>query len=167
LRVFPVPPITKLTANSDLLIAEATAEISRLAELAAELGIGCGWRAVVDSSLCVVRLHGQVGKNSVAALGGDDQEQCLTLRVHRGDSVWAVFRKPKGLAQRALGRKMPPGVSILTEGDSYPIPPSAGCTWSDPCAEIEAAPFWLRELAFESPDFPTGKAVPVPTLSHR
>lgn len=167
LRVFPVPPIAKLTANPDLLIAEATTEIPRLAELVAELGMRCDWRAIVDRSLCVVRIGGPTGRSSVAALSQDDQEQCLTLRIHRGDSTWAVFRRPMGLARRASGRKLPPGVSILTEGESFPIPPSNCCSWSNPCAEIEAAPFWLRELAFESPESPSGNMVTVPALSPR
>jgi hypothetical protein len=66
--VFPVGPLAKLTANPDLLIGEATNDISLLEELASEYP-ECDWRvAMGPSSLCIVQLDGQVGSNSFAAL---------------------------------------------------------------------------------------------------
>jgi len=45
-HVFPVSPLAKFTAQPDLLIGEATSEISRLEEFAAEYPL-CGWRVAV------------------------------------------------------------------------------------------------------------------------
>jgi hypothetical protein len=67
-RVFPVTQLAKLTGNHDLLIGEATSDISRLEELAAEPK-PYGWRfALLPSSLCVLQLVGQEGRDAFAAL---------------------------------------------------------------------------------------------------
>ncbi len=86
-----------------------------------------------------------------------DEEQCDTLQTYCGDTVWAFFRKPKGLPLRVSARELVPGVSVLVEGGSYPVP-----AWSECASDISAVPNWLRELAFEVPDNPSGKAAPVP-----
>ena len=90
-----------------------------------------------------------------------------TLRAQRGDTVWAFFRYPVGLTLRSSAKKLAPGVSVLASGESCPIPPSAGGTWLNSWAEIEAVPSWLRELAFESPNTPPGEAIAVRTPSPR
>jgi hypothetical protein len=162
--IFPVTPLAKLRGNPDLLIGEATCDVSRLEELAAEYP-SCGWRvAIAPSSLCVLQIVGPEGRNSFAALS-QDQGECLTLQARRGDTAWAYFRWPKGLLLRASAKKLAPSMRILAEGDSCPIPPSGGCAFANPWAEIEAVPCWLRELAFETPDNPPGQAVPVPAPS--
>ena len=162
--IFPVSPLAKLTGNPDLLISEATCDVSLLEELAAEYP-SCVWRvAIAPSSLCVLQIIGPEGRNSFTALS-QDQEEVLTLQARRGDTAWAYFRRPKGLLLRASAKKLAPSVRILAEGDSCPIPPSGGCTFTNPWADIEAVPYWLRELAFEPPDTPPGQAVPVPAPS--
>ena len=159
-RIFPVPLIAKLNGNPDLLIGDATCDISRLEELAAEYYPVCGWRiAVCPSSLCILQLDGPLGRNSFAALAQDEGE-CLTLQAGRGDAAWAFFRWPKGLELRADARKLAPGVRILADGDSCAIEP-----FCNPWAEVEAVPYWLRDLAFESPVTPCGKAASVPPPS--
>ena len=163
-HLFPVSPLAKFTAQPDLLIGEATSEISRLEAFAGEYPL-CGWRvAVGPSSLCILELEGQGGRNSCAALM-QDQGECITLSAHRGETAWAFFRWPAGLVLRASAKRLAPGVKILAEGDSCPIPPSAGCAWANPWAEPEALPYALRELAFENPDSPPGSLLPAPAFS--
>ncbi len=165
-HVFPVSPLAKFTAQPNLLISEATSDICRLEEFAAEYPL-CGWRvAIGPSSLCILQLDGQVGKNSFAALSAD-QGECLTLQAHLGDTAWAFFRWPTGLVLRTSGTKLAPGMRILREGESCIIPPSSNCVYLNPWADIDAIPSWLRELAFETPDSPPGNAVPVPAFSPR
>lgn len=162
-HVFPVSPLAKFTAQPDLLIDEATSEISRLEELAAEYPM-CGWRvAVGPSSLCILQLDGQGGRNSFAALN-QDQGECLTLQAREGDTARAFFRWPKGLVLRTSGTKLALGMRILRERDSCIIPPSSNCVFLNPWAEIDAIPSWLRELAFETPDSPPGIARPIPAF---
>lgn len=165
-RLFPVSPLAMFTAQPDVLISEATCEISRLEEFAAEYPL-CGWRvAVGPSSLCILQLEGQVGKDSFAALCAD-QGECLTLQARQGDTAWAFFRWPTGLALRTSWTKRALGMRILRERDSCIIPPSSNCVYLNPWAEIDAIPFWLRDLAFETPDTPPGNAAPVPAFSPR
>jgi hypothetical protein len=162
LAVFPVPEVARLTGRPELLIAEATSDFFRLEELAAE-HTPCTWRAVVGSSrLCVVRLDGIQGRAWFAA-GHDGLDDCRTLSVVRGETAWALFRWPESLVLRTWAKPLASGVSILTDGGSFPVPPSAGSTWVDPWAEIEPVPYWLREIAFEPPPSgPPGKATNVP-----
>ena len=160
-HVFPVSPLAKLMENPDLLIGEATNDISRLEELAAEYP-SCDWRvAVGPSSLCIVQSVGQQGRNAFAALS-DEQGEFLTLQAQRGDIACAFFRWPKGLKLRKSSKKLPTNVSILADGVSCIIPPSGGSFYVNPWADVEAVPSWLRELAFEIPDTPPANAVPVP-----
>ncbi len=160
-HIYPVIPLAKLTGNPDLLIAEATCEVSRLEQLATTHN-PCGWRiAVGPSSLCIVRLDGAEARGSFQALT-QDCEECLTLWAQRGGTAWAYFRCPEGMVLRASGRKLAAGVSILGQADSCPIPPSDGCAWVNPGAEPEALPYALREVAFETPEGPNRKAAPVP-----
>jgi hypothetical protein len=163
-RIFPVNLLAKATARPDLLIGEATSDLSRLEELAAEYP-GCDWRvAVGPSSLCILQLGGQLGRNAFAALSRE-QGECLTLQAERGDAAWAFFRRPTGLVLRNAAKELAPGVRMLGDGESCFIPPSAGSSYVNPWAETEAVPCWLRELAFETPDNPPGKALPVPASS--
>jgi hypothetical protein len=165
-RIFPVSPLAKLMGNRDLLIGEATCDVSRLEEFAAEYP-SCEWRvAVGPSSLCVLQVVGPEGRNSFAALS-QDQGECLTLQSRRGETAWAFFRWPAGLVLRASAKKLAPGVRILADGDSCPVPPSGGCVYVNPWEGVQAVPCWLRELGFEAPDDPPGKAAPVPAPSHR
>lgn len=160
LLLFPFSLVAKLTENPILLIGEATCEISRLEELAAEYS-PCEWRvAIGPSSLCVLQLVGPEGRNSFAALS-QDQGECLTLQAHRGDTAWAFFRWPGNLVLRKIAKKLAPGVRILADGDSCVVAPFCNQ------GEVEAIPYWLRNLAFETPDTPCGKTVPVPALSRR
>ena len=163
-RVFPVSSLAKLTGNPDLLIGVATCEIFRLEQFAAEYP-SCEWRvAIGPSSLCVLQVVGPKGSNSFAALS-QDQGECLTLQSRRGDTAWAFFRWPAGLVLRASARELAPGVKILADGDSCPIPPSGGCVYLNPWEEVQAVPCWLRELGFETPDDAPGKTAPVPAPS--
>lgn len=166
-RIFPVSPLAKLMGNPDLLIGEATCDVYRLEELAAEYP-SCGWRvAVGPSSLCVLQIAGPEGRNSLASLSSD-QGECLTLQARRGDTAaWAYFRSPKGQQLRASAKNLAPGVRILAGGDSCPIPPSGGCVYVNPWEDVQAVPGWLKELAFETPDGPSGKTAPVPASSPR
>ncbi len=159
--IFPVPELAKLAGNLDLLIDEATSEISRLEELAAEYYPLRGGRIAVGPAQCIVELDGQHGRNSYAALA-QDQGECLTLQARRGDAALAFYRLPKGLVLRASAQKLAPGVKIFVDGDSCVIGP-----FSNPWAEVEAAPCWLQDLAFETPDPPRGKAASGPLLPHR
>jgi hypothetical protein len=145
--IFPVPQLAKLTGNPDLLIGEATSEISRLEELAAEYDPLWGWRMAVSPSLCILEVDGPQGRSVFAALI-QDEEECLTLQASRGDTAWAFFRFPKGLVLRSQARTLAPGVRILADGDSCVIAPFCNSSW----AETEAVPYALRELAFEPPD---------------
>ncbi|MGA9670409.1 MAG: bifunctional DNA primase/polymerase [Terracidiphilus sp.] len=161
--IFPVPELAKLTAQRDLLIGEATSDLSRLEELAAMYPPST-WRAAVGSSgYCVVRMNAQEGRAWFSAKCREQGVDCLTLTAVSGDMAWAIFRWPKNLVLQASAEGLPSGVSVLDDGDSFPVPPSRGCKWANACAEIEAVPYWLRELAFESPDNPPGKIVPVPS----
>lgn len=165
LTIFPVPEFVKLIPQPDLPFCEATSDISRLEELAAMYPL-CTWRAIVGSKLCVVRLDGLEGRAWFAAKC-QEQGDCLTLTAVRGDMLWAIFHWPKGLVLCASAKKLVPGVTILADGDSFPIPPSGGCTWANPRAEIEAIPYWLREFAFDAPNNSPGNAAPMPTPSPR
>jgi hypothetical protein len=161
--MFPVPEFARLTAQRDLLIGEATSDLSRLEELAATSPLST-WRAAVGSSgHCVVQMSAQDGVAWFAAKCQDHGVDCLTLTYVSGDMVWAIFRWPKNLVLRASAEGLPSGVSVLEAGDSFPVPPSRTCKWANPRAEIEAVPYWLRELVFESPDNPPVKIVSVPS----
>ncbi len=166
LAIFPVPESARLTGQPEMLIGEATSQTSRLEELAAEHP-NCSWRAALGpSKLCAMRIDGTLGRASLAARSRDEEDS-FTLRAKSGDTVWAFFRYPVGLTLRSSAKKLVPGVSVLAIGESCPIPPSGTSTWLNPWAEIEAVPYWLRELAFESPNNSPGEAVPVRTLSPR
>jgi hypothetical protein len=161
--IFPVPDLAKLTAQCDLLIGEATRDTTRLEELAAMYPLS-SWRAAVGlSGYCVVRMNAQDGVTWFAAKCQDHGVDCLTITAVSGDMVWAIFRWPKNLVLRASAQGLPSGVSVLHEGDSFPVPPSIGCKWVNTWADVEALPWWLLELAFDSPDNPPAKIVPVPS----
>jgi hypothetical protein len=165
LAIFPVPDLARLTAQRDQLISEATSDISRLEELAATYPL-CAWRAAVGlSGFCIVRMNAKNGVPWFAAKCQEQELDCLTLTAVSGDMVWAIFRWPKNLVLQALAERLPSGVSVLEGGDSFPIPPSS-CRWASASAEIEAIPYWLREL-FESPQNTPGAIVPVPIPTPR
>lgn len=160
-HIFPVSPLAKATGRPDLLISEATSDISRLEELAVGYS-GCDWRVVLGpSSLCILEVDGPQGRDSLTALSREHPE-CLTLEARRGDAAWAFFRWPTGLALRRSAKKLATGVRILEPSDSCVIPPSRGSCFVNPGADVEAVPCWLRELAFETPDNPAGTTVPMP-----
>jgi hypothetical protein len=163
-QIFPVSPLAKFSGNPDLLIAEATSQVSRLEEFATEYP-ACRWRvALGPSSLCALELEGQAGKKSFTALAGD-QGECLTLQARRGDEALAFFQLPKGSVLRASAKKLASGLRIL--GESCFIPPSSGYVWVNPWADVEAVPYSLRELAFEPTDIPRGRRIPLPQSSTR
>jgi hypothetical protein len=163
-QIFPVSPLAKFSGNPDLLIAEATSEVSRLEEFAAEYPT-CRWRvALGSSSLCALELEGQAGRESFTAVAGD-QGESLTLQARRGDAALAFFQLPKGSVLRASAKKLATGLRIL--GESCLIPPSSGYDWVNPWAEVEAVPYSLRELAFEPSDIPRECALPLPQPSNR
>lgn len=166
LAVFPIPEIARLTGKPELLIGEATTEISLLEELAAEHPSHHWHAAVAASRLCVIRLDG-IGGRAWFTAQSEDADECCTLSVTRGEIVWAIFRLPVGLVRRASASLLAPGVRILTDGESFPLPPTGGSAWADPWAEIEAVPYWLRRIAFEPPDTPPAKAMPGPLRSDR
>ena len=158
--IFPVSEFAKLAGKPDLLMGEASSDIHRIEELALEYPL-CTWRAAIGPSrLCVIRVDGPHGRASFEFLS-QDQGECLTLWSQRGDMAWAFFRWPTGLVLRISAKKLAPGVRVLGPGDSCPVPPSGGCAWSNPWAEIEAVPYWLRERAFEPPDCQPGRAVAI------
>lgn len=163
-HIFPATQLAKLTSNPDLLIGEATCDISRLEELAAEYK-PIGWRiAIGPSALCVLQLLGNEGRSSFAVLIQDHGECLTTLQAHvGGTAAWAFFRWPGGLALRNSAKRLATGVRVLGDGDSCVLPQ----TFTNPWADVEAVPCWLRELAFETPDTPPGKAAPVPAFSPR
>jgi hypothetical protein len=162
LAVFPVPEIAQWTGNPDRLIERATDEVSRLQELAAE-NPRCAWRAT-SSRFCILRLQGPEGRAWFAAKNSD-QDDVRTLSAVRGEIIWAVFQWPVGLVLRRSCNELAAGVRILITGESFPIPPSRGCIWVNPWAEIEAVPYWLREFAFVPPDGPAGKKAVPPSRS--
>jgi hypothetical protein len=162
LAIFPVPDLARLTAQRDLLIDEATSDISCLDELATTYPLRM-WRAAVRSSgHFIVRMNG-LGRAWFVAKCQEQEVDCLTLTAVSGDMVWAIFRLPENLVLRASSKVLPSGVSVLDEGDSFPVPPSSNCSWVNAWADIEAVPYWLRELAFESPDNSPGKIAPAPS----
>jgi hypothetical protein len=157
---FPVPETATLIGQAEQLIDEATSDISRLEELAAKHP-SCGWRVALDpSQLCVLVVSGSQGRASLAELSLDEDD-CLTLRAQRGETGWAFFRRPRGLRLLKAARNLTPGLAVLAEGESCPIPPSGGSVWLNSWAEIEAVPVWLRTLVFESPDDPPAQILPV------
>ena len=161
--IFPVPELARLTAQRDQLIGEATNDIFRLEELAATYPLST-WRAAVGpSGYCVVPMSAQEGVPWFTAKCQDQGVDCPTLTAVGGDIVWAIFRWPKNLVLKTSSEGLPSGVSVLHEGDSFPVPPSSGCKWANAWAEIEAVPYWLRELAFETSDNPPGKIAPGPS----
>ena len=120
LQIFPVPEIAKWTSHPELLIKEATLEVSRLEELTAIYPL-CTWRAAVGSSgLCVIRLEEPVGR-AWFAIKNEDQGDCRTLTTVRGGTIWAIFRRPAGLVLRASTKALAPGVRILAEGRASPF----------------------------------------------
>lgn len=166
LAVFPVPDIARLTGNPDILIGEATTDLFRLEELAGGYP-GCTWRSAVGlSRLCIIRIDGIAGREWFSS-ASEDHGGPHTLSVVRGEAVWAIFNWPAGLVLRPSARVLAPGVRILTDGESFPIPPSRGCTWADPSAEIEEVPHWLRVKAFEPPDSPPPTSAQVPQVPRR
>jgi hypothetical protein len=162
LWVYPVTLLAKLTGKFDQLIDEATCEISRLEELAVKYS-PCQWRiAIGRSSLCVIQLIGPEGRNSFAKLAVlTDCGECLTLQARRGETVWALFRRPRR-ALRKTAKTLAPGMTILADGDSCVLE-----SFANPWAEIEAFPYALLELVFESPDNPPRCSAPVPLPSPR
>jgi len=164
-HVFPVSRLAKLMGNPDLLIGEASSNLSRLEELSAEYA-PCEWRlAHGPSSLCVLELSGRQGSHAFAALSG--QEECLTLQAQRADMACAFFGYPEPLVLRDSAKKLAPGLRMLGPDDSCTIPPCRGWFYINPWAEVEAVPKWLRELAFDAPDTPPAITVSVPVRSSR
>jgi len=162
--VFPMSPLARFSGNPDLLIAEATSEVSRLEELAVDYPM-CRWRvALGQSSLCALELEGQAGKESFTAIAGD-QGECLTLQARRENQALAFFQLPKGSVLRSSAKNLAAGLRIL--GQSCFIPPSTAYVWVNPWAEVESVPYSLRELAFEPPDIPRGRTAPLPQSSTR
>jgi len=168
LKLFPVSLASKLNGCPNEFISEATSDISLLEELSATAQPLSGLSvALGPSGLCVLVLDGTVGKASFAAFV-PDLEECLTLQARRGDVVYAFFRQPAGMKRIAAARKLAPGMSILGDGESCIVPPTAGATWINFGAEIEVLPFALRELlAIENPDNFPGRAMPAPKPSTR
>jgi len=162
-QIFPESPLAKYSANPNLLICEATSEISRIEELVVEYPL-CAWRVAIGPSLlCILQLNGQEGRDSFAQIN-QDQGECGTLQANLGSTCWAFFQWPKGLALRPAGSKPAPGVRVLGDGESCIIPPSRGCSFTNPWAEVEALPYALRELAFETSDPSPGKIAVEATL---
>lgn len=167
LKLFPVSQLAKLTGNPDLLIGEATSDLSRLEELVADSQPMWGYRlAVGPSGLCIWRMDQSTTMESLAALA-PDLDECLSLQACCGTAALTLFQWPQGLVLRPSARKLVPGLSILGDGDSCIIPPSGGYVWRNPWAEIEALPHALLDLAFEPTENPPGRSVPVPTPSLR
>jgi hypothetical protein len=166
LEIFPIPEFAAFSGRSDLLIGEATTNASHLKDLADEHRPTAWHVAIGPSGLCVVEMAGAEAKASLTAMS-QGQEDCLTLRVERGGMTWAFFWWPSGLVLCNPPKRLPSGVRILGDGDSCPVPPSPSCRWANPWAEIEAVPVWLRELVFENPGGPPGKAVLAPTPAQR
>jgi Bifunctional DNA primase/polymerase, N-terminal len=108
-KIFPLSMLAKAAARPDLLISEATSDLSRLEELAATYP-GCDWRvAAGPSSLSILRLDGQLGRNAFRVLSRE-QGECLTLQAQRGDAGLAFFRRPAGLVLRNAAKELAPGV---------------------------------------------------------
>ena len=165
-RIFPVSQLDKLAGNPDVLMDEATCDISDLEKFAAEYPL-CDWRvALGPSSLCILEMCGPQCRYSLAALSREEGD-CFTLKAQRGDTLCAFFRWPTGLVLRNSAKKLAIGARMLGPGDSCVIPPSCGSHYINPWAEIEAIPHWLRELAFENPDRPPQNQVHRPTQSPR
>jgi hypothetical protein len=169
LQLFPVSLTAKLSGNPNKFLPAATSDLSLLEELssAAEQPLWGHRLALGPSGLCVLILDGTVGRASLAALV-PDLDECVTLQARCGNVLYAFFRQPAGMKRIASAKQLAPGVSILGDGESCIVPPSGGAVWIDPCAEIEALPYYLRELlAFENPDNPPGRAIPAPKPSPR
>lgn len=162
LKLFPVSLSAKLAGDPDRLIAEATDDATLLGELSAAVKPVWGYRlALGPSGLCVLILAGDVGRASFAALV-PDLDECVTLQARCGDVVYVFFRQPAGMKRIASERKLAPGVSLLGDGESCIVPPSAGAVWVNP-GEIETLPYALRELlGLEPTDSLPGRAMPAP-----
>jgi hypothetical protein len=138
-HIFPVSQLAKLNGNPDLLIGEASCDISVLEHFATEFP-GCGWRvALGPSSLCIFEKSGPQQVYSLAAFN-EHEENCLTLQAERGDTQWAFFTWPKGLVLRMSARKLLTGARILGPGDSCLIPPTGGSHYINAWADVEAVP---------------------------
>lgn len=164
-HVFPVIRLAKVIGNPDLLIGEASSNLSLLEELSVEYAPS-EWRlALGPSSLCVLELSGRQRSHAFAALSG--QGECLTLQAQRADIGCAFFAYPEPLVLRDSAKKLVPGLRVLGPGDSCTIPPCGGWFYINPWAEIEAVPNWLRVLAFDAPDSPPAITVSVPARPSR
>jgi len=140
-RIFPVSLFAKLTGNPDLLIGEASCNLSRLKELATAYSL-YEWRvAIGPSSLCVLKINGPEGRNSVVALSRD-QEECVALRSGRGDTIWAFFRWPANLVLRRSASKLPHGVRVIPAVPAKPRLKPVECAWRWPSR------VWLQVRAF-------------------
>jgi hypothetical protein len=164
LKLFPVGLSAKLAGDPDRLIVGATDDVNLLEELSASAQPLSGYRlAIGQSGLSIWRLDGSEGTTSFASLAPDLDESLTTLQARRGDAVYVLFQRPAGMKRSTATRKLPPGVSILSDEAGFDVPPSGGAVWLNPGAEIEALPNVLRELlASEPPDSPPGRAMPAP-----
>ena len=155
LSVFPVPRSIQWIGEPERLKAEASCQLARLEELAAEYP-SCTWRAA-SLGFCVVRLDGGEGRGWFVS-NNEDQGECRTLAVVRAQTIWAIFRLPAGIASHNSDKQLANGVRVLGSRGSFPIPPSPGSTWADPSADIEALPYWIREIVFDPSDAPSGRS---------
>jgi len=68
-QIFPVSPLAKFSGNPDLLIAEATSQVSRLGELAAEYP-ACRWRVALGLASALSSWRDRRGGNPSPLLPG-------------------------------------------------------------------------------------------------
>jgi len=160
-RIFPVPQASSLHASMTRdRIGEATNDLAALEELA-DLNPGCRWALATGqaSGVFVLEVEGGLGRAALGRLTtiymDNDGSDFQTLRSRAGESVFAFFRFPAGLAIRHGYRHFAPGLAIHGDGDFVLLPPSRYSSgivhdYLNPDAPVAVVPPWLLDLAFEA-----------------
>jgi hypothetical protein len=159
-RIFPVPQASSLHASMTRdRIGEATNDLAALEELA-DLNSGCRWALATGqaSGVFVLEMEGGLGSAALGRLTTiymDDGSDFQTLSSRAGESVFAFFRFPAGLAMRHGYRHFEPGLAIHGDGDFVLLPPSRYSSgivhdYLNPDTLVAVVPPWLLDLAFEA-----------------
>ena len=158
LRIFPISHSSRYAATTLIKarIGEATSDLDRLAELAAEAP--AGWAFATgpepDAGVFVVEMEGELGANAfnslvaleISCLQGEDSDW-QTLSAGDGWRTFAIYSFPAGMILRPNGKHPAPGLTIHGDGDYVLLPPDFVFLDSD--VKIASGPALLLDLAFE------------------
>ena len=157
LRIFPVFQTSRFAACKLLKarIGEATSDLDRLAEFAAEDPAGWAFVSGPEAGIFVVEMDGELGANnfnSLVTLGISDlqEEDSCWQTLSAGDGsqrTFAIYKYPSGMALRRYGKQPAPGLTIHGEGSYVLLSPDVA--FLDQDASIATCPQLLLDLAFE------------------